>query len=61
MLEKAKESSKEVDKIMEELRSTIDVLKHDESTLTQQIDSMRRELSELEDKRARVSAENDKL
>jgi septation ring formation regulator EzrA len=48
VLDKAKESSKEVDKIVDDLRSTIDVLKKDESTLTQQIDSMRRELSDLE-------------
>ena len=34
VLDKAKESSKEVDKIIEDLRSIIDVLKKDESTLT---------------------------
>jgi chromosome segregation ATPase len=60
-LMKAKQSSEEIDSIINDLKSHIDRLKEEERELSNSLTKLNKELKDLDEKRHQVSTENDVL
>lgn len=61
MLIKARQSAGEIEQIISDLKSHIESLRNEESELTKTLEQLKRELKELDEKRTKVSNENDLL
>ena len=58
---KARQSSDEIESIINDLKSHIDRLKEEENDLNKSLQNLNKELKELDEKRHQVSTENDVL
>lgn len=58
---KAKQSSEEIDAIINDLKAHIDRLKDEENELTNSLKNLNKDLKDLDEKRHQVSTENDVL
>ena len=58
---KAKQSSEEIEAIINDLKDHIDRLKDEEKELTKSLQNLNKELKDLDEKRHQVSTENDVL